>query len=137
MQKSVATIDGSVSALEAAKIMAEKGSTYLVVLENTQLAGIVTERDFVARVVARERDPSGTKISEIVSKPLVTINPDATLSEAVKIMAKHGIRKLPVVQNGILCGILTSRDIMRHFNEYEDKVIRDIIRSMAILPRIF
>jgi CBS domain-containing protein len=137
MRKDIATVDAEVSAVGASKIMLEKNVGYLVVLENAQPAGIVTERDLVLKVMAKAKDPSRVRVREVMSKPLVSIDPEATVEEAVRTMAKHGIRRLPVVRNNILYGIFTSRDLAKHFNEYEDRVTQDIIRHMSMFSLPF
>lgn len=131
MGKDVVTVDAGTSVTEGSRIMKEKGTGYLIVLESARLAGIVTERDLVEKVIADEREPSKTKVSEIMSTPLITVDPDVTLTEAVKTMAKHGIRKLPVIRDDTVYGILTARDIARHFPEYEERVVRDLVMSIS------
>lgn len=73
----------------------------------------------------------------LMSQPLVTVDPDATVEEAMKIMAKHGIRKLPVVRDTILYRIFTARDLAKHFHEYEDRVAREKIRGMSLFSLPF
>ena len=94
-------------------------------------AGIATERDFVRRIIARDVDPNKTKIAEIMSITLITIDPDADLSEAVEKMKRAGVHKLPVVKEKKLHGVITTRLLARHFNEYVDRVTRDIIRHAS------
>lgn len=137
MSKDVLSIDGGRPAVEASKIMKEKNIGQLIVLEKAQPAGIVTEKDLVLKVMALEKDPSKVKVFEIMSAPLITIDPDATLEEAVQLMVKNGIRRLPVVRAGIIYGIFTSRDLAKSFNEYEDKLTRNIIQSMSGLSLPF
>jgi CBS domain-containing protein len=127
MTKTVVTIDGEASVAEASKILAETPRGYVLVLENGQSAGIVTAMDLVKKVVVKGLDPSTIKASEVMSTPLVTIDPDEELSAATEVMRKNHVRKLPVVRNGIIYGILTARDVLEHFTEYVDKAIREII----------
>lgn len=68
---------------------------------------------------------------------LITIDPDASVSEAVRVMAKHGIRKLPVSRSNVLYGIFTARDVAKHFNEYEDRLTTDILKGMFTLSKPF
>ena len=99
MTKGVLTIDEDKSVLEAAELMSRKEVGDVVVLEGEIPRGIVTERDFVRKVVAKKR-PLDTKISDVMSKPLITIGPDEDLVKAAEVMREHNIRKLPVVQTG-------------------------------------
>ena len=134
MTREIVTIDSGASALDASKIMKDKNTGYLIVLERAQPAGIVTHGDIVMNVVADDRDPAKTKTSEIMSVPLITVDPDIAVNEAVKLMVKHDIRRLPVVRGNIIYGIFRARDLIRHFDEYTDKVTRDIIRSVTCWP---
>lgn len=131
MTKTIHTIDCNASVLEASKIMVEKNVGYLIVLEGGRPAGMIGERDIVFKVVALEKDPSKVKVGEIMSKPLVTIDPDTTISEAIDIMVKNGFRRIPVVRDGIIYGVLTTRDLAAHFKEYEDRLVRDLLRSLS------
>ena len=131
MTKTIHTIDCNASVLEASKIMVEKNVGYLIVLEGGRPAGMLSERDIVFKVVALEKDPSKVKVGEIMSKPLVTIDPDTTISEAIDIMVKNGFRRIPVVRDGIIYGVLTTRDLAAHFKEYEDRLVRDLLRSLS------
>jgi CBS domain-containing protein len=131
MSKEIATVEVGASAAEAPKLMAGKRVGYLIALDKAQPVGIVTERDLVMKVMAKDKDPSKVKISEIMSAPLITIDLDATVEEAVKTMAKHGIRRLPVVRDNVIYGVFTTRDLTKHFSEYEDRVTRDIISAQA------
>lgn len=124
-------IHGQTTVKEAARILKAQDRSFLVIMQEDVPVGIVTERDFVRRVIARDLDPNKTKITEIMSLPLVTIDPDADLSEAVEMMKRAGIHKLPIVKEKKLYGVITSRLLTRHFNEYVDRVTREIIRHAS------
>lgn len=132
MEKDVAVIDAGASAEEASKTMSSKSVDAIVVIENGQPKGIVTEWDLVQKVMAKDVNPLNVKISEVMSTPLITVDPDTDIEDAVKIMTEHGIRRLPVVRDNIIYGMFSEWDLTQHFNEYEDKLTRDIIRSMAL-----
>jgi CBS domain-containing protein len=132
MTKEIPTIDVEVSAFEASKVMAEKNDAYLIVLRKAQPVGIVTEGDLLRKVMAKQLDPSGVKILEIMSMPLITIDPDEAVNVAVKVLIDHDIRRMPVVRDSIIYGVITMRDLVKHFNEYNDRVVRDIFRSMTL-----
>ena len=116
MTKGVLTIDEDKSVLEAAELMSRKEVGDVVVLEGEIPRGIVTERDFVRKVVAKKR-PLDTKISDVMSKPLITIGPEASLKEAARKMVKKGIRRLPVVDHHKLVGIIVVSDFARHLSK--------------------
>ena len=79
------------------------------IVEEKKLVGMITDRDIVVRGVA-EKHPGSTKVEDIMSSELITISPDATSQEAVRLMSEHQIRRLPVVENGELIGIVSLGD---------------------------
>ena len=117
MVKNVITVDANYTVKHAAKIMSRFGIGCVVVLENEKVVGIVTERDLLDRVVAVARDPEKTFVREIMSKHVNVVGPDLALEDAVKLMFKHKIKKLPVVEgyraNKRLVGLVTLTDIAR------------------------
>ena len=116
MTKNVITIDAQKTVFEAAELMSDRGVGDLVVLDDKSPKGIVTERDFVRRVVAKRR-PLDIKVSEIMSKPLITIDPDAPVKEAARKMANNRIRRLPVLKENELVGIIAASDFARHLGK--------------------
>jgi CBS domain-containing protein len=116
MTKRTLTIDSQDTVFEAAQLMSRKGVGDLIVVDNEMPVGIVTERDFVRRLVAKGR-PFDTKVSDVMTKPLITISPDASIKEAARKMVKHGIRRLPVLKDHKLMGILVVSDFARHLGK--------------------
>ena len=113
MTRNVITISPEKSALDAAKIMKKNNIGSVVVIENSKPIGIVTERDLCFRVVAENNVPSKVKVKDIMTSPLITIDPNETLEEAARKMNKNKIRRLPVVdKNNNLVGFITYRDIL-------------------------
>jgi CBS domain-containing protein len=98
---------------EAAKLMATENVGSLPVLEGDQLVGIVTDRDLVVEVVARGRDPMNVRVSDVYSKQPIVAAPDESLDEALQRMAHERVRRLPVVSDGRLVGILAQADVAR------------------------
>ena len=131
MIKDIVIIDGGASATEASQKMMEKDRGSLIVTKAGQPMGIVTERDLTRKVLATERNPVKVKVSEIMSSPLITIDPDASVREAAQLMAKHGVRRLPVIRDNIIYGLFTARVLAHHFNEYEDRLTTDLIRTLS------
>jgi CBS domain-containing protein len=113
--------------------MSELNKGFLVVLKGGMPGGIVTEEDFVKKVLARELDPKTLSVSQIMSSPLITVDPDEDLLKASQLMKEHEIRRLPVVREGIIYGVVTAMDIATHCGNYVDKSVRDIIRWTAPL----
>ncbi len=111
MTKNVKTVKEDVKVTESARIMERNNIGCVVVVKGDVPIGIVTERDITYRVVAPDKKPSTVKVLEIMSKPIETIGPDTTITNASKIMATQNIRRLPVIENDKLLGIVTNRDI--------------------------
>jgi CBS domain-containing protein len=111
------TIQADRPAAEAAKLMKAADAGMIPVMNNRNLLGTVTDRDIVVRLVAEGRDPQSTPVYEIASTEIVTIEPDRALDEALELMAKHRVRRLPVVEDGRLVGVLAQADVAREGNE--------------------
>lgn len=133
MSKDIHTIIEDATVTDAAKTMVDKQSSYLIVLKQGKPVGIITEKDFVTKILAKEVNPKNSKVSDIMSTPLITIDPDEDLLKAAQSMREHNVRKLPVVRNEIIYGILTASDVANLCGNYVDKSIRDIIRWTAPL----
>jgi len=135
MTREVVTTDCDATVSEAAKIMAadKEFEGYVIVLEKGKPVGILTERDIISKVVAKDLDPSKIKASEVMSSPLVTIGPDEDLLKASDLMRQSNIHKLVVVKDNIIYGVITSRLIARRASDYVDRSVRDIIRWTAPL----
>ena len=107
------TIPVDATVAEAATLMRDKHVGSLVVVQDGRPAGIVTERDVVTKVAAADRSSRATSVREIMSAPLVAVHPHQEVAEAAKVMAARKIRRLPVIREGQLVGLLTVNDIIR------------------------
>jgi CBS domain-containing protein len=114
MTKYVVTIDANKTALEAAKIMAEKGISSLIVQKHQDPIGIVTERDFVKKICIKEIQASHVKVNEIMSKIRTFADPEIPIEVAVQRMVNHKIRRLPIMENGKVVGIITVTDLAKY-----------------------
>lgn len=135
MEKEIHTVVTTATVQEAAQVMTADTHVegYVVILENGKPVGIVTERDIVNKIVANARDPTVLPVSDIMSYPLITIDPDADLLEAADLMRTRDVRKLVVVRGDIIYGIITAKDIAFHAGNYVDRSIKDMIRWTAPL----
>jgi len=99
---------------DAAKMMNKHRIGSLIVVDDNKrkVAGIITERDILEKVTAGNKLASKVKVEDIMTKKVISIAPEAYIDDAVYIMIQHKIKKLPVVNNGELVGILTSSDIL-------------------------
>lgn len=113
MSRNPIKVKSNLSATEGAQVMSEKGVSCLLVEDNDKIMGIVTERDIVTKVAARNLSPASVKLSDIMSYPLVYVEHDSPLEAAAEIMWKRKIRRLPVTSQSGVVGILTENDIVR------------------------
>jgi len=113
MSSPVVTLGENETADKAAQLM-DKHDVGCVIVTSKQgkPLGIITERDLVVRILAKNAQPSKTTAKEVMSSPLITIDPDVTLSEAARRMSRLGIRRLGVIYKGNIVGLLSSKDIL-------------------------
>jgi CBS domain-containing protein len=113
MSSPVVTLDEGATSNKVANLMDENGLGCLIVTNKTgKPVGIITERDLVIRVLSKNLKPDAVKAKEIMTSPLVTIEPEATISEAARRMSRLNIRRLGVLYKGNLVGVVSSKDIL-------------------------
>jgi len=112
MTKKVVMIEASRTIAEAAKLLADENVGSLVVVSGGKPVGIITDRDIVVKAVAAGL-PVSERVERIMSSPLITVEPQTPIMEAIQLMEKHSIRRLPVVEHGKVVGVLTSTDVGR------------------------
>jgi CBS domain-containing protein len=122
------SLESGSNVMEAARLMRDEDAGIVPVVEGEKLIGTVTDRDIAIRVVAEGKDPEATTVGEIASRELVTIDPQQDLDEALRLMARHQVRRLPVVEeDGKLVGIVAQKDIAQHASdEQTGDVVEDI-----------
>lgn len=133
MQNEVSTIESSASLIDAAKKMSEHEIGCVIVTERGSPVGIVTERDFV-RLVALGSKPVSTLVKEVMSSPLISIDPDATIWELAEELKLKKIQKMPVMHGKELVGIVTTTDIARLCSIGSDSEMRMVCQQ--ILQRL-
>jgi len=106
------TVPPATTVDEAARLMAVSRIGALVVVNGGVLAGIFTERDAVFRVIAQGRDPKLTRLADVMTSDVLTIEPDKTFGHALQMMHTHGFRHVPVVEHGKPVGIVSARDAL-------------------------
>ncbi len=112
MTPNPSTVTGDQPVVEAARLMRDDDVGILPIVDGDRLVGTITDRDVAVRVVADGRDPQSTMVREVASTDLVTIDPQQELPEALRLMAEHQVRRLPVVEeDGRLVGILSQADV--------------------------
>ncbi len=112
MRRDVVTCNIEDSLDIVSKKMSEKNIGSIIVMENNKPIGIITERDICYKAVAQNLKPSDVKAGDIMSSPLISIKPLDSIYEAIRIMKEKNIRRLPVIENDELKGIITERDIL-------------------------
>jgi CBS domain-containing protein len=116
MTKEVVTIDVNKSVFEAAQLMTTKSLGCLIVVDKGLPVGIITERDIVRRIVAK-RSSLDLRVVEVMTKTLVTVNPDTSLKDAARVMSTNRIRRLPVLKQNQLVGIVVASDFVRNIGK--------------------
>jgi CBS domain-containing protein len=117
MNNSVVSVDSSVSATDAAKMMEDTDVGAVIVLENGSPIGIVTDRDFAIKITAHSY-PIDTPVRRIMSSPLISIDSSSDLWTASDLMSSRNVRKLPVIDDDKVVGIITSSDIVKHIADH-------------------
>lgn len=131
MRKNVISISQEMTIKDAAVMMDDSNVGCIIVTKENNPIGILTERDFVKRVSAKEK-PLSTHLSEVMSTPLITVSSDETIWEAAEIMKKNKIHKIPVQQNNKIIGILTSTDIVKICSLGSDSSMREICDQILL-----
>lgn len=106
------TCSTTTTLVEAAQVMQQEDIGDVIVLDqNDQICGIVTDRDIVVRAIADRRDPASTKLGDICSRDVTSLSPKDEVGDAVKLMTQRAIRRLPIVENGKPVGIVSLGDL--------------------------
>jgi CBS domain-containing protein len=131
MTKEVVTIDPNKTVFEAAELMSSKGVGCVIVVIKAFPVGIITERDIVRRIVAKRSSPDG-KVTEVMTKTVITVDPDTSLKEAARTMSTNKIRRLPVLKSNKLVGIVVASDFVR--NAGKKTTIEEILDALGRYP---
>ncbi|NIO23231.1 MAG: CBS domain-containing protein [Candidatus Aenigmarchaeota archaeon] len=134
MTKDVKTIEPSITVKEAAQKMVEENTKFLIVIKKGKLVGITTEWDFVKKVVAEGETSSKIKIKDIMTSDVIVIGPDTEIGEAASIMAEHNIKKLPIVTENVLIGVVTAMDILAAEPKLMEKISELILMTKKSKP---
>jgi CBS domain-containing protein len=129
MTSNPCTIDADKPVAHAAKMMRDEDVGLAPIVEGDRLVGTVTDRDIAIRVVAEGKDPESTLVRDIASKQLVTVDPDQDLDEALRLMATHQVRRLPVVEeDGRVVGVVAQADVAR---EGQDVKTGEVVQQIS------
>ncbi len=132
MEKTVLTVDEGADALSCAKAMAQQHRGYAILLRAPgSIAGIVTEWDYLSKVVAAGLDAAKVPVREIATTIVDSCAPDTPTDEVISTMAEKGIRRMVVRTGDRVLGVITARDVLRNFRQYVDKVSSEIAGYQA------
>lgn len=139
MNKSVIVMDINLDVTTIAKEMVNRSAGSVIITENGKAMGIITERDFVRGIIAEDKRPAEVKTSELLSTPLKTIEPEKSVVEASKIMLKENIKRLPVLKNGLVIGVISNTDILK-ITPGLNAILKDLIdmntEALLTIPSI-
>jgi len=133
-QKEVSTvwsIAPNAMVIDAIQVMDEKNVGALPVVENGALVGIVSERDYTRKVILKGRSSKETPVSDIMTKQLVTVNPNHSVTECMRIMTEKRVRHLPVLEGSNLIGILSIGDVVNWFISAQTATINNLERYIT------
>jgi CBS domain-containing protein len=119
LMKKAHIIDKDITLVHAAKIMTQEGISCLIFLKRGKISGVITERDLIKNFSKRG------KVSKIMSKKAVVISPDESIDRALETMRGHGVKRLPVIENKKLVGIIGLTDIAANSDELEEEFFFD------------
>jgi len=130
MTSKLCSIDTDKTVAYAAKMLRDEDVGIAPIVEGDRLVGVLTDRDIAVRVVAEGGDSEQTKVTDVMSRDLVTLDPDQDLDEALRLMARHQVRRLPVVEeDGRLVGVVAQADVAQHAGDQQTgEVVEQISR---------
>ena len=117
------------SVLAALQVMSEKDIGLVVVMERDNLAGVLSERDCARRVLLAKKSPETTSVADIMVRNVVTIEADHTFADCLRLMHQHGIRHLPVIDQGRVIGVVSIRDLLSEAVRHNAKIIEELERE--------
>jgi CBS domain-containing protein len=118
----------SQSLTDAASLMKQEDVGSVPVVDGERLVGVLTDRDIVVRGIADGSDPRSVQVGDIASRDVVTVRPDDDLDEALRLMGQHQVRRLPVVDDGHLVGVLATADVA---HEAKDKILGQVVEEIS------
>jgi signal-transduction protein with cAMP-binding, CBS, and nucleotidyltransferase domain len=133
MKRNVVAISPKDSVKKAARVMASKNIGCVVSKEKDKPMGILTERDILKKVTAKGLDPESVMVNDIMTKDIITLDPNRTVQEAVDLLEKRKIKRLPVAEGGKILGIVTLTDLIRCMRRIEDKESKELKKMIKDL----
>jgi CBS domain-containing protein len=129
MTSNPCSIEANKTVAYAAKMMRDEDVGIAPIVEGDRLVGVLTDRDVAVRVVAEGRDPEQVKVTEVASRDVVTLDPQQDLDEALRLMARHQVRRLPVVEeDGRLVGVVAQADVAQ---QADDRQTGEVVEQIS------
>ena len=126
------TVAPDATVYEALELMASKQIGALLVLEGRTLAGVLSERDYARKIILKGRSSRETKVREIMNSPPITVPPECSVNEAMRLMTEHRIRHLPVVPDGgSLAGLVSIGDLVKWIITSQEETIQQLHSYIA------
>lgn len=119
------------SVYEALQLMAEHNVGAVVVLDGDRLAGIMSERDYARKVILKDRTSRETRVEEIMTPDVVTVSPETTVTECMQLMTDRRVRHLPVVEGGVIVGLVSIGDVVRAVISQQEALIEQLERYIT------
>jgi CBS domain-containing protein len=117
------SITSEYTVYDALKVMGEKNIGALLVIENQQLVGIISERDYARKIILKGKSSQDTLVKEIMTKEVISVLPDDKIDKCMELMSEKHIRHLPVMQDGIVTGIISITDVVKAIIESQKETI--------------
>jgi signal-transduction protein with cAMP-binding, CBS, and nucleotidyltransferase domain len=131
-EKEFLSLSRNVNTLEAARQMKAKGHGFVIIASSSGVPeGIVTEWDFLAKIVAEGKDPVGVKLGDIMTSSLVSVDGNEGIDQVAQIMAQKGVRRVLVVSDHKILGVITAKTMLARLKEYIDRVSSQIARLQS------
>jgi CBS domain-containing protein len=124
--KSIFSVSPETSVLDALQVMMDKNISALLVMDGTKLKGIFTERDYARKIILVGKSSKATKIKEVMSEKLVTIELGTSIDYCMQIMTERRIRHLPIIENGLVIGIISIGDLVKFVIEDQQQTIEQL-----------
>ena len=117
------------TAYAALRVMADQQVGFLVVFDGGRLAGVLSERDYTRKLIPSGRTAQDARVAELMTREVVSVTPAHHVRDCVKLMDRHGLRHLPVVDGGRVLGVISVRDLMREAVRHHEAVMREVERE--------
>lgn len=127
----VYSVNAQTSVYEALTIMMEKNISAVLIMDGSKLEGIFTERDYARKLILKGKSSKDTRISDIMTRELLTINPEDSIDRCMEMMTGKKIRHLPVIENHQVTGMISIGDVVKFIIEDQKKIIEQLENYIA------